>query len=346
MKFYGELLIFVLLLITNGRVFFVKHTRRDPLVAVAPLCFILSIFQMLSWRVEIITFYAFVLSFIVLFTNFHAILRFLSRLYVDHYSPLMKFWSVITIILSIIGILVTIYSAPVELNNRFLEVTETEEKYEGSFSSGLNKASPISKISGYVYEFSKYPDVKGRRNVVVFVADKRADTYNYRPYLQLLCKEGYTICSADFYTDDNKWVHSFSDSKYLRRTTLLFNSIINNQKFMSQREFYTYNTQKELDVLIPILKEKYGPQCRFFLISDVMGKTAIQDYKLKNPNLISGTLCLDTIEEYKTPGYGCVSQTDPFIATILGYKKDPTFEESKIMAEKSSEIIKGAILKK
>lgn len=346
MKFYGELLIFILLLITNGRVFFVNHTRRDPLVSVAPLCFILSIFQMLSWRIDLLTLYAFILSFLVLISNFHAIIRFSSRLYVDHYSVLMKFWAVITMIFSIIGILVTIFFIPSELNNRLLDITETETKYEGSFASGLTTATPVSKISGYVYEYSKYPDIKNRRNVIIFIPDKRADTYNYRPYLQLLCKEGYTICSADFYTDDNKWVHSLADSKYLRRTTLLIQSIINNHKFMSQREFYTFNTTKELNTLVPLLKEKYGPQCRFFLISDVMGNTAIQDYAKNNPDLISGTFCLDSIEEYKTAGYGCVEQTDPFVATILGSKKDSSMKNTKAMVLQSSESIKGAILKK
>lgn len=346
MKFYGELLIFVLLLLTNGRVFFVKHTRRDPLVTLAPLCFILSIFQVISWRVDFITLFAILLSAIVLFTNFHAILRFISRLYVDHYSPIMKIWSVITMSLSIIGIVATIYFAPRELNSSKVGITETEIKYEGSFASGLIEANPLSKITGYIYEFSLVPNLTNRKDVVIFVPDKRADTQNYRPFLQLLSRSGFTVCSADFFTQDNRWIHSLSDSKYLRRITLVFKYFIDSQKFMSQREFYTYNTKQELDVLIPILQERYGPQCKYFLVSDVMGNTAISDYAASHPDLISGTFFIDSLPEYPTPGFGFVEQTDPLTALILGYKKDISFENPKQVSAKTSAAIKGVILKK
>ena len=49
MKFYGVLLIFVLLFITNFRVFFTRKPRRDPLTVVAPFTFLLSILQIIAW---------------------------------------------------------------------------------------------------------------------------------------------------------------------------------------------------------------------------------------------------------------------------------------------------------
>ena len=55
MKFYGELLVFVLLFITNLRVFFVHHVRRDPLVVLAPFTFIVAIFQILAWGIDVFT---------------------------------------------------------------------------------------------------------------------------------------------------------------------------------------------------------------------------------------------------------------------------------------------------
>ena len=93
MKFYGELLIFVLLFITNFRVFFAKKPRRDPLTVVAPFTFLLSILQIIAWGVELLTVLGFVIAFLVLISNFHALFRYSEQLYIDRYSPLMKFWA-------------------------------------------------------------------------------------------------------------------------------------------------------------------------------------------------------------------------------------------------------------
>ena len=88
MKVSGEFLIFLLLLITNSRVFFVE-SRKDSVVLLAPLAVLLSVFQIFSWGLDIFTGTALILSILVLFSNFHALYRYFERLYVDHYSPLM-----------------------------------------------------------------------------------------------------------------------------------------------------------------------------------------------------------------------------------------------------------------
>ena len=109
MKFHGELLIFAMLMVTNLRVFFVRHVRRDPLVVLAPFTFILSILQIVAWGIDIVSAFAFILALLVLFSNFHAIFRYMESLYVDHYSALMKVWAVCTVSLSILAIAVLIF---------------------------------------------------------------------------------------------------------------------------------------------------------------------------------------------------------------------------------------------
>ena len=116
MKFYGELLVFVLLFITNLRVFFVQHVRRDPLVVLAPFTFIVAIFQILAWGIDAFTTLGLLIALFVLLSNFHAIFRYIERLYVDHYSSLMKVWAVFTIMISALALAATIYFAPVESN--------------------------------------------------------------------------------------------------------------------------------------------------------------------------------------------------------------------------------------
>ena len=70
MKIYGELLIFLLLLLTNLRVFFPKKTRKDPSVSLGPAALFLSILQIFAWKVDLITAYAFILSLILVLSNF------------------------------------------------------------------------------------------------------------------------------------------------------------------------------------------------------------------------------------------------------------------------------------
>ena len=45
----------MLLFITNLRVFFVHHVRRDPLVVLAPFTFIVAILQILAWGIDVFT---------------------------------------------------------------------------------------------------------------------------------------------------------------------------------------------------------------------------------------------------------------------------------------------------
>ena len=43
MKFYGELLVIILLLVANGRILFIKNAKKDSLVMLSPFAFLLSI---------------------------------------------------------------------------------------------------------------------------------------------------------------------------------------------------------------------------------------------------------------------------------------------------------------
>ena len=116
MKFYGELLVFALLFITNLRVFFVEHVRRDPLVILAPFTFIIAILQILAWGIDLFTVLGLFIALLVLLSNFHAIFRYSERLYIDHYSPLMKAWAILTIAVSAVAMAATVYFAQVEQN--------------------------------------------------------------------------------------------------------------------------------------------------------------------------------------------------------------------------------------
>ncbi len=310
-----------------------KNARRDPLVALAPLTFALSILFIFAWKADFFTILALVSSLIVLLSNFHALFRYSEHLYVDHYSVLMKVWAFFTMILSTAAIILLIFFYPYERESSSIGITETKTRLDGSFRTGFTEASNIQTASAEVFEFTLIPEISKRTNVILFIPDKRADTYNYRPFIQELTKQGFTVFSGDFYTSDCKWLHSMEDMKILRRFALTLRSLLNNQKFISQREFYSYNISHEIDAMYKIITEKYGDDCKVFLVSDVMGNIACNDFLKAHKDRVIGHFSLDTIEDYKTPGYGFVSHTDPIIAYVLKTERQSYEQINQIAAQ-------------
>ena len=323
MKFYGEILIIILLLLANGRILFIKNAKKDSLVMLSPFAFLLSVIQLFNWGVDLITCLTLILSVLVLLSNFHALFRYSERLYIDHYSILMKVWSSITNILSIALLAGTIFFAPVEYSPKKLGITENIIRYEGSFRSGFEEASNVKPANLFLTEFkSEGSEDKHFRDIVLFVPDKRGDTYYYKPYLEHLAREGFVVVSGDFFCSDCKWRHSISDFRILRRFAMVIDYLINKQRFMMQKEFYTYNISLELNTLKDIVKNLYGEKIRVFIVTDVMGTVAAQNFMDKNPDFVLGVYDLQTIPEYKTPGFGVISQTDVLLAAIFEQPRD------------------------
>ena len=337
MKFYGELLVFVLLFITNLRVFFVQHVRRDQLVVLAPFTFIVAIFQILAWGIDAFTTLGLLIALFVLLSNFHAIFRYIEQLYVDHYSALMKVWAVFTIMISAVALAATIYFAPVESSSRSRKFSVKQTYYKGSFRSGFDEAGPFNSKSLTVWEFES--EEKKHNFVVLLSPDKRGDTVNYVPYLEQLALRGVTAYSADFFADDGQWLHSYGDKKTLRRLVMVIQSVLNCQRFEAQREYYSYNVSQEYEVLIPLLRERLGADTKILLVTDFMADIAAEDFAKKAPEAVAGVFKLSDIEEYKTSGYGCIEQTDPLLAMVLGLRRDKSLSMPNLMASKTVEVL-------
>ena len=342
MKFYGEILIILLLLIANGRILFIKNVKKDSLVMLSPLAFFLSIIQILNWSFDWVTGLTLFLSILVLLSNFHALFRYSERLYIDHYSILMKVWSGITIILSLALLAGTIYFKPVEYDNKKLGVEETVLRYEGSFRSGFEDAPNYKVANVFLSEFKPVGNSLHTRDVILFIPDKRADTFYYQPYLQFLAREGFTVLSGDFYCSDCKWRHSIGDLRILRRTAMALDYFVNKQRFEMQKEFYTYNILQELKALLLLIDERYGENTRIFVVTDVMGTTAALDFMEKNPDRIMDVFDIQTVPEYKTPGLGLISQTDILLALSQGQSRDKNAVAAKeIVMQTKKEIFKA-----
>ncbi|MCQ2591169.1 MAG: hypothetical protein MJ188_00165 [Treponema sp.] len=346
------------MLFTNARVLFVKHEKRDALVVLAPLSLFLVILQILAWGIDVFNIYALLLSVLVLLSNFHAMFRYSERVYVDHYSVLMKMWAFFTNTFSILGIVATIFFMPSFSLNKKTSVAEKKIYYQGSFRTGFTEASHFTKHTFTLNEYKIIKNVEEtdstleesnedvENKLVILMADKRGGTEHYLPYIKKLAEHGYTVYSPDFFTDDCRWVRSTSDNPLARRFVMVVKCLSNPQEFNSQRELYTYNTSVELNGLIPLLEERYGTTNKFFLIGDGMTETAINDYFKLHPEKVQGIFELSTVPEYKTPGYGCITQTDLLLAFALKEKRDYGTKEKlssvDYMVKKSVEAIENA----
>lgn len=346
MKLAGEILILVLMLLSNGRVLTIRKPHLDPLVMLAPLSFLLSLLMLFAYSNDIFTLLIFLISILVLLSNFHALIRYGSRLVIDRYSPLMKTWAWLTTILSAATLVTVIIFAPERVSAKELGVTDTLQTYSGSFSKGFETSDKFERATGFVHEYSTCPNITMRSNVILFMPDKRADTEHYNPYLVSLAKAGYTILSGDFYSRDCRWIHTIEDSRMFRRLGLIIRSTANPSRYNSQREFYTYNFSMELETLISIASEKYGPDCRFFLVTDNMAVTAAEDVRRKHPELITGIYDISSSREYRTPGYGFIRQTDPLLAKYLGFGKEKNLESVTACVSATSETVNSVWLKK
>lgn len=332
MKFYGELLIIIILLLANGRILFLKKAKKDSLVILSPLGVLLSILQIFNWGLDAITFLTLFLSILVLLSNFHALFRYSERLYIDHYSILMKVWAGITILLALVLMAGTIFFVPVEYSNKDLDVEERLLRYEGSFRSGFEEASIIHSANIFVTECKPVgKEASKTKDVVILIPDKRADTYYYRPYIQYLAREGFTVLSADFFCKDCKWRHSVGDLKICRRIAMLVDWFLNNERFWRQKEFYTYNCIQELNQMGNLVTELYGPNTKLFIVTDVMATDAAMDYQEKNPERVMAVYDLQSIPQYKTAGLGIITQTDILTAMLLGQERDKEGQLTKEM---------------
>lgn len=327
MRFVADLLILSFLLLTNSRVLFVKREKKDVLVMLSPLSLFLSVLLIFAWGVDFISLYLVFLSILVILSNFHALFRYSENLYVDHYSGLMMFWAFLTIMLSIFGIVVTILFFPGHLSSKKLNVEETKYYYEGNLRNGFSEKTLFGKTNIIITEYVKSEEEQDNteivtneeQNVILFVPDKRGDTEAYRQYLQTLASKGNIVFSADFFTEDMKYLDIPGENRFTRQFLFILYQLIEGNDSFLQRDKIAYNVTQEVESMISILENDFEINGPVFIISDKMTAPAVNMYKKENPQKISGCYNLLFASAYETPGYGFITFNNPLVAKILGY---------------------------
>ena len=123
---------------------------------------------------------------------------------------------------------------------------------------------------------------------------------------------------------------------------MLIDWYLKKDKFWMQKEFYTYNISQELTELGHLVDRLYGPDTRLFIVTDVMATDAALDYMEKNPDKVMAVYDLQTIPEYKTPGFGMICQTDILTARVLDQQRDKDgFFTKYIVMQTKKEIFKA-----
>lgn len=324
---FGDLLILILIIINCSRMFFLRYGKVDTLTVLAPISILLCILQIIAWGADVFVLFLLVISLLNFFTNFRALLRFTSGLYVDHYSLAFKIGAFIVLVLAVFeaGLIIAFFPKSINARNYNVELTKTP--LNGSFTRGFSKAHYFERNDGILYTFNPEKKEVLKKQAIIVIPDKRGDTYSYLPYIFSLAKIGYTVYAADFYSPDLRWFNNIGDSRYFRKLFMIFSSVSNNSKFQAAKEFYNYNSMRECEVVFNMVKEletaknAEGNFEPVILIGDWMSEIAVKDFaKLKNEE-VALWLTLTDFEQYKTKGYGFIDQMNPILSVYLGNKR-------------------------
>lgn len=342
MKFYAELVIYCILIINTARVFLNKSVKHDSLVILAPIAIILAVANCFANGISMFEIQLVLLAILVFCLNIPAFIRNRNKLFIDYYSIPMKISCGIASFLILLSFIFCSINREVTVNVKKSNISERSIAYEGSFKNGFTEPEIFSHRTAFFHEYKSNLIIDSSKNVVVFISDKRGDSAAYKPYLQLLAANGYTVCTFDFYTNDLNWNYQSKFYKATRSYHLCNESLNKPEEFSKNLAGYKYNVYVECKGMIPLLQEIYGKDCKFFFVSDGFSSEIVKKFVAENPELSTGSFYLDSIPEYKTTGYGCVEMTNPLVAKKLGEKRDKHGFITKYLVLKTSNAIRNA----
>ena len=347
--FAGEMLVLVMLVFLNARILFTRRTRHDALAILAPLSVIVMILQMLAWEIRFTEIVIFALALVTAILNYRSIVRFSQNLFVDSYSVKFFIASILLLLVSIFVLVVAIVMRPVRLQTEKYNVQVEREYFSCATSSefsesNFNEANEISDKRNFtLYTFSNKNVSTQKNTIVLFVGDVFAETLNYEPYLILLARAGYTVLAADLYDDD---FSNLRNTKSFRRSFLLMNFFQGEKAALNEigkiefREKSMKSRSQEFskiyegiyNVLASIAKNRYAEK-GIFIVCDSSSALSTEKldsifgkyFSVPDARAFPRSLNLADIDDYMTPGFGFVSQTEPLFAKIfLGVARDET----------------------
>ncbi|MBQ5632497.1 MAG: hypothetical protein IIU99_05275, partial [Treponema sp.] len=86
-------------------------------------------------------------------------------------------------------------------------------------------------------------------------------------------------------------------------------------------------------------KQYFGEDKKFFFIGDVMTFEGVKDYSSRNSNSSEGCFNIAELEDYKTPGFGCIQQLAPVLGNKFNVEPSSDFSIPRKMAEDTIKMI-------
>jgi len=141
----------------------------------------------------------------------------------------------------------------------------------------------------------------------------------------------------DVFDNRISYFSSILDFPAFRKSAMIFYALFKKDEFDLLKQKMTESMKQEYKVLREIALERHGENARLFAIGDEMQIDALEFFAdVKN---IAGTFSISEIDMYKTKGYGCISQTAPFLAFLLGEKREKSMLVPLYMAKQTDIII-------
>ncbi len=316
----SELTILFLLLLSSARVYFIHSERKDPL-SIAPLvAFICAVLNLFAWGVTVQELLVLGLAFWVFTWNFRALLRLNEQLIIDHYSPLFILISTINCILTIIAIGFVFVYRPAYVSLNKAGVVKETVRLCGNLTDGFYESDDIKEKK--TLDFTSFKASEERKQeskgTIVFLPAECASVSIYEPFLVKLARDGYTIYSGDFFSDDSKPEVRPAFSRELRRFVFVRARLSNSEKYKSwceeKKEALFLSMYENMEKLVP-------PDEKLIIVGDGLPKELYISLIWKNERF---SRCFDiaNINDYTTPGWGPVEQTDPLLASMLGFHRD------------------------
>ena len=342
--FISQILVIFLESVCIARIFFTKNSKIDAAVMLSPVAFIISILNILVWQLSTLNILIFLLSLTILLTNIRSLLRFSAKLFIDRYSIRFLIFSILEFAAVLTLAFFCFINRSVKINpDDFNSETKTEVISKNFNEYEILKKIEIGKnISGYIQTFSpKNINADNSQNpVILFVPAPSANPSDYEPFFYFLSKQGYTTLAGDFYIK-NSFFNGIANSRILRKYLVHKRISAENNSFTEEQKKTVSAEIKEcFNILITLASQKFGSDRKFIILTDVLNFDDLTDIVLQNSETCSGFFSLTQIEEYKTPGFGFIEQTDIFTARHFGLKRDPSLFTPRFLSSKMLGFIK------
>ncbi len=331
-SFLSQMLVIFLLFICCIRIFFTKNSKIDSATVLAPLAFVISIFNILLWNVNLPNIFLFFLSLFVFLSNIRALFRLSARVFVDRYSALFVIFTIFELLLIVFAGILTFINRPVKLEPQKFNVKKEKTILNNDFFKNFNihsKTNFFRLSSKIIYTYSPEDEEKKDLPVVLFCGTDIAEVQDYEPYFLLLASKGCTILAGDFYESKDSESSEIFNSRFLRK----FLSNKNKTKSPDKEKTYIELTR--------IAQKFYGYEQKFFFVFDATDFEAINKITENAGSQNGGFFCLNSILEFKTSSLGFVEQTNIPLARSLGLERDSSLFIPRYLAGKTFEEIEN-----